>query len=125
MAWENLYPACDQCNSGSKQTKYSCALLRPDVDPVEEWIEFHAETGELAPAPSLDRRTRARVRLTLRVFGLNTNDRCLTRRGRLRDLRNAAKAGDMEQVEEAVKYGPYRYATKVFAASLTQRPSSP
>jgi hypothetical protein len=56
MTWTNLYPACDQCNSGFKKRQFSCALVRPDVDPVERWVDFHAETGRLAPAPDLDRR---------------------------------------------------------------------
>jgi uncharacterized protein (TIGR02646 family) len=115
--WDNLYPACTHCNSTYKREQGSCVLVRPDVDPVDQWFDFHEETGALAPAPELDRRTRARVRLTIRVLGLNATERCTMRRLLMRDLHTAWKVGDLERIVEALKLGPYRFVARKFAAS--------
>lgn len=115
--WNNLYPACVQCNSGHKGRRGSCVLVRPDVDPVDAWFDFHEETGRIAPAPELDRRTRARVRLTIRVLGLNTTARCDQRRRLLRELQVRWNAGDLEYVKEALVQGPYRFVAERFRAS--------
>lgn len=117
LAWDNLYPACAVCNTTYKGEQGSCALVRPDVDPVEAWFEFHEESGRLAPAPELDRQTRARVRLTIRVLGLNSSERCTMRRVLLRALQVRWKAGDLEYVREALTTGPYRFVAEKFRAS--------
>lgn len=114
LAWMNLYPACDACNSGHKRAAWSCALVRPDVDPVEAWIEFEEESGRLVPSPVIDRRTRARVRLTIRVLGLNATERCVQRKWLLRALENALRVGDTEYLIEALKSGPYRFVAEKF-----------
>lgn len=114
LDWANLYPACVQCNSTFKGTRASCALARPDVDPVEAWFDFDEVTGRLEPAPELDRRTRARVRLTIRVFGLNATARCKERQRLPRTLDNALRTRDFTFVTEAVKAGPYRFVTEKF-----------
>jgi uncharacterized protein (TIGR02646 family) len=116
MAWDNLYPACTHCNSTYKRERGSCLLVRPDVDPVDAWFDFHAETGRLAPAPELDRRTRWRVWKTIRVLGLNTTERCELRRKLLRDLDRANRIGDNEYLVEAAKRGPYRFVARKFLA---------
>ena len=102
--WNNLYPACTSCNSSHKRDQWACWLLRPDVDPVEKMIDFDPETGALMPAIDFDRKERARVRLTLRVLGLNTNARRAARKRALRLLRSASEA----DIEESRKIGPYR-----------------
>jgi uncharacterized protein (TIGR02646 family) len=117
MTWINLYPACDQCNSGFKTTKGSCALLRPDVDPVEAWLDFHPETGRLEPAPVLERRTRARARLTIRVLGLNEIRRCKARQRLLRDLDIYWNTGAWDDLRDALARGVYRFVTASFFAS--------
>lgn len=122
LAWVNLYPACVQCNSTFKGARASCALARPDVDPVDAWFDFDEVTGRLEPAPELDRRTRARVRLTIRVFGLNTTARCKQRQGVLRDLEIAVRLGALDVVQMAATTGPYRFVTKKFLrAKATQK----
>lgn len=117
LAWDNLYPACVSCNSTHKGSAWSCALVRPDVDPVDQWFDFHEETGELHPAPELDRKTRARVRLTIRVLGLNARERCIQRRGLLQALRVRWSAGDIAYLEEALQVGPYRFVAEKFRAA--------
>jgi uncharacterized protein (TIGR02646 family) len=117
MTWTNLYPACDQCNSFFKKAQFSCALVRPDVDPVDRWFDFHAETGRLAPAPDLDRRTQARVRLTIRVLGLNDTGRCKERQRLLRTLQAYYAMGANEDLHEAFTRGPYRFVAASFLAS--------
>ncbi len=72
LCWENLYPACALCNTQAKRTSGSCFLLRPDVDPVEAWVDFNPRTGRLEPSAELqDRLARARVSRTLHVLHLN------------------------------------------------------
>lgn len=121
LAWANLYPACVQCNSTFKGTRASCALARPDIDPVEAWFDFHEETGELAPAPELDRRTRARVRLTIQVFGLNATARCKERQRMLRMLDNMLRGGDIKELSAMATAGPYRFVTRKFMAANQKR----
>jgi uncharacterized protein (TIGR02646 family) len=121
LSWANLYPACVQCNSTFKGTRASCALVRPDVDPVEAWFDFDEVTGRLEPSPEIDLRSRARVRLTIRVFGLNTTLRCVTRKQMLRDLSNALLAGRLDHLEQKLKTGPYRFVTRKFMQANQKR----
>ncbi len=121
LTWANLYPACTQCNSTFKGTQTSCALVRPDVDPVEAWFDFHEETGQLAPAPELDRKTRGRVRMTIRVFGLNATERCKERQRMLRTLDHALRGRDIEYLREAAKAGAYRFVTRKFLLANKKR----
>lgn len=124
LTWSNLYPACTRCNTTFKRTQWSCRLVRPDVDPVEDWFDFDEETGALAPAPELDRQTRARVRLTIRVFQLNTSDRCAARQMCLRGLQNAFRCRDLDYIVEAMRQGPYRFIAKKFVAGNRARMGS-
>ncbi len=117
LAWTNLYPACQACNTDFKGSKWSCKLLRPDVDPVEDWIAFDPDSGRLYPAPEFDRRTRARVRLTIAVFGLNDPIRCRSRRRVLKSIENATKTVDQESLQAYAKEGPYRLVSRLFVAS--------
>lgn len=117
LSWTNLYPACQMCNTGFKGTKWSCKLLRPDVDPVDDWIVFDPDDGRFTPAPELDRRTQARVRLTLRVFGLNDGTRCKARRQVWKHLENAARNSDLETLDSYAHEGPYRLVARLFLAS--------
>jgi uncharacterized protein (TIGR02646 family) len=118
LAWENLYPACSRCNTVEKRARAACWLLRPDVDPVDEWIDYDEQTGRLGVAPEVtDRVTRLRVRRTLRVFGLNTTERNENRRRLYRMLGTAWRAGDNEYLARAVSEGPYRFVAKRFLAS--------
>ncbi len=121
LAWANLYPACVQCNSTFKGKRASCALARPDVDPVETWFDFDELTGRIEPSPELDRRTRARVRLTIRVFGLNAVERCKGRQRLVRTLNNALLAHDFDLIREEAKVGPYRFVTRKFLLANQKR----
>ena len=46
LAWHNLFPACDLCNETYKGEQWSCALVRPDTDPVDDWFDLDLLTGE-------------------------------------------------------------------------------
>ncbi len=116
LCWPNLYPSCQKCNTGFKGKQWSCRLLRPDIDPVESLIAFDPNDGRLFPAPERDARTRARVRLTIRVFGLNAPDRCKARRRVWRVLQNANDNLDRETAESYVTEGPYRLVARLFFA---------
>lgn len=115
LRWPNLYPSCTLCNSTYKHEKWSCALLRPDEDPVDDWLVFEPTNGRLRPAPELDRRIKARIRLTLVVFGLNHPDRCRARIQVWRDVRNARRLHDEESLRKYETEGPYRIVARQFA----------
>ena len=132
LCWQNLYPACAFCNQTAKGTKWSCHLLRPDVDlcgataheAFSTWFDFDPDSGRLCPAPEASRRMRARVRLTLRVFALNTPARCQARRMRWRSLQYAVRAGQAADIQEDAQQGPYRFvAERYLAAGLAAGPS--
>jgi hypothetical protein len=127
LSWANLYPACYSCNTLHKRTQWSCHLLRPDADLVspeedrsfvavfKKWFDFEPMTGALSPAPDAPRSVRARVRLTIRVLGLNERTRCDARRNRWQDLRNAVKhPSDDLRLEEMARLGPYRFVAIYF-----------
>lgn len=87
LAWDNLYPTCSFCNSTLKGPRWSWHLVRPDLDPVEEWLEIDWETGMLRPSPTLVAHPgiRRRVRRTIAMLGLNAGGRPKQRR----DIRTA------------------------------------
>lgn len=105
MTWSNLYPSCNNCNSTYKGKRWSCRLVRPDVDPVEAMFDFEPETGRLAPAPELDSTNRARVRMTIMVYGLNTKERCAERLSILRHLENALVSNSLPLSDHARPQG--------------------
>jgi len=112
LCWTNLFPSCQACNSKFKGTSWSCWLLRPDADPVEEWLDCDPEDGRLFPRPELDRRTKARVRLTIRVFGLNAAERRFARVKHLRMLRAILQSPDRAMIGEYASQGPYRLVAR-------------
>jgi hypothetical protein len=119
LAWHNLLPVCDLCNETYKRDQWSCALVRPDVDPVDAWFDVDLDTGALRPSPEIDDPViRARVRLTIVVLRLNTLDRCKARRGVVRACRNAWKREavtrqhDRATVHDLCQQGPYRIVAR-------------
>lgn len=139
LSWHNLYPACSSCNTVHKRKQWSCYLLRPDSDLIfvdeapsvlevfAKWFDFEPSTGALSPAPGAPRATRARVRLTIRVLGLNERTRCNARKNRWQDLRNAVKhPADYPRLDEMVLLGPYRFVAVYFlAAHEAQKKAAP
>lgn len=118
LCWTNLYPACQVCNQDNKGTRWWCDLLRPDVDLSDEdslsafrrlfW--FEPESGRLLPAEGLSRFMKLRVRMTLRIFGLNTLERRLGRKAMWQDLKNAMKPPcDFTTLADRIENGPYRF----------------
>jgi uncharacterized protein (TIGR02646 family) len=130
VAWHNLLPACDLCNETYKGEQWSCRLVRPDTDPVDDWFDVELDSGKMRPRASVDDPiVRARVRLTILVFRLNTPDRCKARRDVVRTLRNAWKREaatrehDRSTVHERAARGPYRFVARRFldAAPISAR----
>jgi uncharacterized protein (TIGR02646 family) len=119
LAWHNLLPSCDLCNETYKGQQWSCALVRPDTDPVDAWFDVDLDSGAMRPSPEIDDPViRARVRLTISVFRLNTPDRCSARHKVVRAIRNAWKrdAGthqhDRQWVDDCVVAGPFRFVAR-------------
>lgn len=123
LRWTNLFPACACCNSSFKGKRWSCKLVRPDLDPVDRWLVYHVDTGRLEPAPELSRRTRARVRMTLRVLGLNSTTRCKARGQIWRCLEIASKAGEATFIEQYARSGPYRFVAALFLRTMAAAPA--
>ena len=132
LSWPNLYPACYQCNSGAKGAQWSCGLLRPDGDVASgddddlqaflRWFSFDSYSGALSPARGLDRKAKARVRLTIRVFGLNKPIRCLARCNVWEMLLDAAKSPvNHARLDKFVKKGQYRFVALLFRAQYERR----
>lgn len=127
LAWENLYPTCERCNEHEKGRQWSCHLIRPDVDLVahkatsmeafSRLFDFDPCTGRLRPALEATRKMRARVRLTLRILGLNNAERCHARKRRWLALLNASKTNDEEFILEDAVNGPYRFVAEQFLAA--------
>ena len=118
LSWENLFPACDRCNSTYKRTKWSCRIVKPDTDPVDTYFDFNPVSGRLRPSASLDWPTRVNVRLTIHVFRLNDPHRCKGRLRVMNECRNAWKRDritlerDQQTLEERVSNGPYRFVAR-------------
>lgn len=118
LSWDNLFPACDRCNSTYKRTRWSCRLVRPDTDPVEGYFDFDPMSGKLRPSAALDWTTRVNVRLTIQVFRLNDPHRCKGRLRVMKECQNAWKRDrttlerDQETLEERVSNGPYRFVAR-------------
>jgi uncharacterized protein (TIGR02646 family) len=135
LAWHNLFPVCDLCNETYKRDQWSCALVRPDTDPVGDWFDIDLETGVLRPDPEIaDSITRGRVRLTICVLRLNTPGRCKARREVVRTLQNAWKKDartqqhDRSMVDEYIRRGPYRFVASRAKAAMpasTRDPIAP
>jgi hypothetical protein len=135
VTWWNLFPACDICNETFKRDQWSCSLIRPDVDPVDEWFDVDLKTGILRPAPEVtDPIIRARVRLTIVVLGLNSSDRCNARRLVVRNLENARKRDaetmqrDHDTLEAMAAKGPYRFVARRYLDAFpvsTRTPAAP
>lgn len=118
LAWLNLYPACDNCNSTQKQTRWNCQLVRPDIHPVEDWFVFSPFDGRLRCGVA-DKKIRLRVRLTIIVLGLNTPERCQARLRTWRDLRNAIKhPKDDAALKDYAASGPYRIVARTFIKTI-------
>lgn len=117
LSWWNLFPSCSTCNTSEKGSRWSFLLLRPDVDPVDDYFDFDPDDGKLFPAPHIGRMERLRVRKTIRIFGLNAEHRSLARRNLIKDMRNAYRVGDVERLREMLAEGPYRFVVKKFIST--------
>lgn len=129
LAWHNLLPACDRCNETYKRDQWSCRLVRPDTDPVDEWFDLNMTNGSLRPSASIESPVvRARVRLTIAVLRLNTPERCAARFRLLKAMHNAWRRGAMREhdrltVTEQAERGPYRLVARRFLDAVP--PSAP
>ena len=65
--------------------------------------------------------TRARVRLTIRVFGLNATERCKERQRVLRMLDTALRGRDIESLRAAAQAGTSRFVTRKFLLANKKR----
>lgn len=85
-AWENLFPACDQCQQ-VKGERFDDALLRPDDARYrfERFFVFNSRTGALDPNPQASDEDQRRASVTIKLLGLNSPIRANARRRWFRD----------------------------------------
>jgi hypothetical protein len=95
------------------------------VDPVDDWFDIDLTSGALRPSAAVeDALIRARVRLTIAVFRLNTPERCKARLQVVREMRNAWKRDartlerDHPTPEERAALGPYRFVARRFLEAI-------
>ena len=127
LHWDNLFPACQLCNS-AKRDRWSCAILRPDLDlssnesdlsAFGRWFALDEITGKLSPAPEQkNRHLRYRIWRTIRLFRLNRPHRC---KARSRERRMLVGLDD-EWLDLICREGPYRFIAQLIRAG---RQSSP
>jgi uncharacterized protein (TIGR02646 family) len=70
--WENLFPACDACQS-SRLERYGPSLLRPDSREYDfhRFFVVNYATGRLDANPAAHEGDKRRARKTIALFGLN------------------------------------------------------
>lgn len=120
--WWNLYPSCSMCNSGQKGARWSRLALRPDVDPVEEWLDIDPETGVILPAIEVvdDPRIIARIFVTVNLYGLNLAVRCKARlRVWKQMVRELPRMSVQEQVE-LIAESPYPFVRQRALRALVE-----
>jgi hypothetical protein len=110
FTWDNLYPSCSLCNTKYKGTRWSWHVVRPDKDPVLAWLDCDPETGELRCAPEfeINGSVRRRVKRTIRLFGLNADERCRARKRMIAELNRVDVEHRWEHFADYLKCGPYR-----------------
>jgi uncharacterized protein (TIGR02646 family) len=131
LSWHNLFPSCDRCNSKYKKERWSCRLVRPDTDPVDDLFDLDEQSGWLRPRADLDWPTRVNVRLTIRVFDLNEGHRVAGRKRVMQEMRNAWKRDpttlerDGSTLEARAALGPYRFVARRCIQALRALDPSP
>lgn len=119
LNWDNLYPACDTCNSTFKGKSWSCLLIRPDIDPVDVWIMFDSISGRLRPKPGVEKLIKKKILISIKVFGLNDAHRCEARLRVLDYLREVLKAPSNNKLAlQMLNRGPYRFVTRQYMQAL-------
>ncbi|MBK8251511.1 MAG: hypothetical protein IPK82_02440 [Polyangiaceae bacterium] len=81
FAWDNLFPACDVCQS-SKLERFDDALLKPDDGSYrfDRYFDFNVKTGALEPNRLASAEDQERARVSIEMFGLNSEVRCTSRK---------------------------------------------
>jgi hypothetical protein len=102
FAWDNLFPAADQCQ-GNKRERFDDPLLRPDASDYrfERYFLFNCRTGEIEVLPGAPAEDRAAATTTVEILGLNRGRRPNARRREFRD-RGVSASCDLDD-------RPYRF----------------
>ncbi len=74
--WGNLFPACDACQA-AKLEKWNEFLLKPDDASYvfDEYFFCDADSGALIPNPAANDDNKARAKITIEIYGLNSPGR--------------------------------------------------
>ena len=91
--WENLFPACHDCNSKKGSRSPEKEIIRPDREPdSEDYFDVNVK-GQLVPHSKIadDAFAEERVRLTIEFFGLNRGALCRIRNTVMDDVRRYKK----------------------------------
>ncbi len=106
FAWDNLFPACDRCQS-NKGEDFDEALLRPDGPGYrfDRYFIYNHRTGDIEASPAASLEDQRRAEVTIRLFGLNRSPRPEARRRRIQGANTPGK----ERVDEGLDVLPYRF----------------
>ena len=83
--WENLYPCCDRCQS-EKGEQYEDVLLIADEEGYvfNDYFMVDYVTGELLPNPLASAANQYRAERTIKLYGLNVDQRPAVRKQELK-----------------------------------------
>jgi uncharacterized protein (TIGR02646 family) len=84
--WENLFPACDACQSARRE-EFDSDMLKPDEAEYEfeRFFKVNYATGHLVPNPAASPQDQHRADVTIRLFGLNRTQLVSSRRRAVRE----------------------------------------
>lgn len=101
FAWDNIFGSCNKPGSCGKhkdlQHYNAHDLIKPDIDDPEEYLQF-LSTGRIVPQNELNPDQQRKAEETLRIFNLDHD------RGPLRQMRQSAVAGYIQQAEELAEF---------------------
>lgn len=80
FAWENLFYICSLCNI-KKGKRFDRRLLKPDKFEYsfKRYFIFNYSTGIISPNPQCSDEDRERAKITIKLYGLNDDERPETR----------------------------------------------
>lgn len=105
FAWENLFPACNQCQQ-EKAEKWDDRLLKPDANDYsfERYFIYDMHAGDLLPNPAAPEADRARASVTVELLGLNSPARRDARKIAHRIIRRSVQAGEVDPQDLSYRF---------------------
>jgi len=104
-SWGNLYFCCTRCQAHKGDCWVDDLLAPDDVEySFQKYFEFDFTTGEMRPSSTATESEKARARETIRIYGLDSDER---RRFRRESLRGWTRTKESERDLSAFAYRDY------------------